>query len=248
MELVSIITPSYNSSRFVAQTIESVLKQTYGNWELLITDDCSQDETVEIIRSFADRDSRIRLFPLKKNVGAAEARNNSLAHARGRYIAFLDSDDLWYPEKLERQLVFMREKGCAFSVTYYDTITEEGSPLGRIVRAPRRFGYRRYLRNTVIGCLTVVIDREQVGDFRMPDIRSSHDMALWLIIMRRGYEVYTLEAVLASYRLVSTSNTAKKWKAAKDVWRVYREYEKLSLWYSAYNFMGYTLNAVWKRL
>lgn len=246
--MVSIITPSYNSERYIAETIESVLAQTYTNWELLITDDCSKDDTIKIVRRYAGKDPRIKLFALEKNVGAASARNVSLDNASGRYIAFLDSDDTWRPDKLRRQLEFMTENGYAFSCSDYSTMNHDGTPTGKTMKMPRSLSYRQYLRNTAIGCLTVVIDRQKTGDFRMPVIKTSHDMALWLLIMRRGFKAYALNEDLASYRLLSTSNSAKKWKAAKDVWRVYRQIENLGVIYSCFNFCGYAANAILKRI
>lgn len=248
MELVSIITPSYNSSHYITETINSVLSQSYTNWELLITDDCSRDNTVEIIQQFAVSDSRIKLFVMERNLGAAAARNNSICRASGRYIAFLDSDDVWMPDKLEKQIAFMQSGGYAFSMTDYSLMDVDGRPLDKVMRMPESMTYRQYLRNTAIGCLTVVIDKEMTGDFRMPDIRTSQDMALWLDILKRGFKVYALKETLASYRLVPTSNSAKKWNAVKDVWRVYRQIEKLNIVYSVYNFCGYALHAVLKRL
>lgn len=247
-DLVSIIMPSYNSAKFIAQSIESVIRQTEPNWELLITDDCSQDETAAVVARYAASDPRIRFSALERNAGPAEARNHSLNRARGRYIAFLDSDDLWYERKLEKQLAFMRQNGYAFTATDYDTIREDGSPLNRVVRMPAAIDYRHYLRNTIIGCLTVLIDRKQVGAFTMPSIRSSQDMALWLAIMRRGFVAHGLNETLSTYRLVANSNTAKKWKAARHVWHVYRRCEHLSLVRSAYCFVGYAINAALKRI
>lgn len=244
--LVSIIMPSYNASRFITESIKSVIVQTYQNWELLIADDCSKDSSVEVIKKIIDKDQRIKLFSLLKNVGAAAARNVAIEHANGQYIAFLDSDDVWEPEKLERQLAFMKENKYAFTYSEYYVMEEDGKKTGSFIRIPSSLSYRQYLRNTIIGCLTVVIDRNIVGDFRMPLIKSSHDMALWLLIMKRGYKAYGIKEVLAGYRLVSTSNTAKKWKAAKDVWRVYRKIEHLSVLFSA--FCGYVFNAVIKRM
>ena len=246
--LVSIIMPSYNASRFITESIKSVIVQTYQNWELLIADDCSKDSSVEVIKKIIDKDQRIKLFSLLKNVGAAAARNVAIEHANGQYIAFLDCDDVWEPEKLERQLAFMKENKYAFTYSEYYVMEEDGKKTGSFIRIPSSLSYRQYLRNTIIGCLTVVIDRNIVGDFRMPLIKSSHDMALWLLIMKRGYKAYGIKEVLAGYRLVSTSNTAKKWKAAKDVWRVYRKIEHLSVLFSAFCFCGYVFNAVIKRM
>lgn len=240
--------PSYNASRFIAKSINSVLLQTYSDWELLIVDDCSRDNSVEIARKFADIDERVKIFSLEQNVGAAAARNVAIEQAKGQYIAFLDSDDVWNDNKLKKQLTFMKQNSYAFTFSDYYVMEEDGRRTGNIVRVPASLTYHQYLRNTIIGCLTVIIDRKRTGDFRMPLIKSSHDMALWLLIMKRGFKAYGMKEVLAGYRLVSTSNTAKKWKAAKDVWRVYRQIEKLSVWYAAYCFGGYALHAVWKRL
>ena len=248
MPLVSIITPLYNNERFVEETIRSVIAQSFTDWEMLITDDCSTDHSTSIVQQYADRDSRIHLIRLKNNSGAAAARNTSLRQAKGKYIAFLDSDDLWMPEKLEKQVQYMRQGQYAFTYTWYDTITEDGNPTGKTIRTPDSLTYHQYLRNTAIGCLTVMIDREQTGLFYMPDIRSSQDMALWLDILKRGLTAYCLPQSLSRYRLVGKSNSSNKWKAAKDVWKVYREIEHLNLLYSAFCFCGYALHAIVKRL
>ena len=246
--LVSIITPSYNSELFISETIKSVLAQSYTNWELLIVDDCSRDHSVAVVHAFMGMDERIKLFALKQNVGAAAARNIALEYSKGKYVAFLDSDDVWVPNKLEKQLAFMQKHNYAFTYSGYSVILESGLKTGQVIQVPASLTYRQYLCNTIIGCLTVVIDKSLTGDFRMPLIKSSHDMALWLLIMKRGFKAYGINEELASYRLVSTSNTAKKWKAAKDVWRVYRKIESLSVYYSVYCFCGYAINAVLKRL
>lgn len=246
--LVSIITPSYNSSKFIEETIQSVLAQTYTEWELLITDDCSTDKTVEIVERYVAQDSRIKLFVLEQNSGAATARNNSLAKAKGKYIAFLDSDDLWYPQKLAKQLSYMEEHNCAFTFSNYALINENGLDINKIIRVPKKVTYHRYLRNTIIGCLTVMIDKEKVGDFYMPNIPTSQDMATWLSIMKKGVVAYGIPKVLAQYRLVEHSNSAKKIKASRDVWRVYRDIEHLPYVYALFCFFGYAINAIVKRL
>ena len=240
--------PSYNAAEFIAASIQSVIDQTYSNWELLITDDCSKDDTVKIVEQYLVKDNRIKLFSTGKNSGPACARNKSLENATGKYIAFLDSDDIWVSNKLEMQINFMTEKNIAFSFSSYSIMKEDGIQTGNTINVPKVIGYYGYLFNTIIGCLTVVIDREKTGNFMMPNIRSSQDMALWLLIMKRGFKAYGLQEPLAYYRLVSTSNTAKKWKAAKDVWKVYREIEHLNPIYSAVCFIGYAINAIIKRL
>ena len=224
--------PSYNAAKFIAASIQSVIGQTYRNWELLITDDCSKDDTVKIVEQFLEKDNRIKLFSTGKNSGPACARNKSLENATGKYIAFLDSDDIWVSNKLETQIQFMIEKNIAFSFSSYSVIKEDGTPTGNTINVPKVIGYHGYLRNTIIGCLTVIIDREKTGNF----------------IMKRGFKAYGLQNTLACYRLVSTSNTSKKWKAAKDVWKVYREIEHINPIYSAICFIGYAINAIIKRL
>ncbi len=240
--------PSYNAAKFIAAAIQSVIVQTYTNWELLITDDCSKDNSMTIAKDFAQTDPRIKVFSTKKNSGAAITRNISIRHAQGKYIAFLDSDDTWEPNKLETQIKFMEDNNIAFSFSNYAIMKEDGTALEKTIKAPKAIGYHGYLRNTIIGCLTVIIDKEKTGYFEMPNIKSSQDMALWLLIMKRGFKAYGLQTTLAHYRLVSTSNTAKKWKAAKDVWKVYREIEHINPLYSAICFMGYAINAIIKRL
>lgn len=248
MNKVSIIMPSYNAANFIAASIQSVIEQTYSNWELLITDDCSKDDTINIIKKFQEIDNRIQLFSTGNNSGAAAARNISLQNATGKYIAFLDSDDIWVSNKLETQLKFMIEKNIAFSFSSYSVMKEDGTPTGNTINVPRVIGYHGYLRNTIIGCLTVIIDREKTGNFLMPNIKTSEDMALWLDIMKRGYKAWGLQIPLAQYRVVSNSLTSKKWKEAKYVWKVYREIEHINPIYSTICFVGYVINAIIKRL
>lgn len=240
--------PSYNAAKFIAASIQSVIEQTYNNWELLITDDCSKDDTVKIVEQFLEKDNRIKLFSTGKNSGPACARNKSLENATGKYIAFLDSDDIWGSNKLETQLKFMIEKNIAFSFSSYSVMKEDGTPTGNTINVPKVIGYHGYLRNTIIGCLTVIIDREKTGNFLMPNIKTSEDMALWLDIMKRGYKAWGLQIPLAQYRVVSNSLTSKKWKEAKYVWKVYREIEHINPIYSTICFVGYVINAIIKRL
>lgn len=223
-----------------------MIAQTYTNWEMLIVDDYSADNSLQILKKYNDK--RIQLIELDKNVGASESRNVAIRKAKGKYIAFLDSDDLWEPQKLEKQISFMETEGIAFSFSTYQPMSDDESKLYSIIHAPKIVTYSSYLKKTIIGCLTVVIDREKTGGFEMPNIRSSHDMALWLLIMRRGFDAYGLDENLARYRIVSTSNTANKWRAAKDVWKVYRQFEKLSFFYSIWCFLNYAFNAIIKRI
>ena len=246
--LVSIITPSYNSERFISDTINSVIEQTYDNWELIIVDDASYDQTPKIIKRFLSKESRIKAIFLKENIGPSEARNQAIRIAKGRFIAFLDSDDLWLPNKLDAQINYMITNSVGFSFTSYIQISEDGLNHLKEIHAPARINYNSYLKNTIIGCLTVVLDKRIVGDFEMPKIRSSHDMALWLMILKQGFVAHGIGITLAKYRLVSTSNTENKLKSMYDVWRVYRDFEKLNLIFSLYNFINYIYNAIKKRL
>jgi len=244
---VSIITPTHNSN-YIDETVKSVKDQTFPNWEMIIVDDCSTDKTVERIKPYIEKDKRIKLIKLEKNVGAAEARNIALRLAKGKFIAFLDSDDLWKPEKLKIQYNFMVEKDCAFSFGNYCRITEDGKKVINEIKVPEKINYSGLLRNTIIGTLTVMINREKTGYFEMPIINSSHDFALWLQILKNGFNAYGIQQSLAYYREVASSNTAKKWKAAKDVWVVYRKIEKINSLYSIYFFSNYVLNAIKKRI
>ena len=246
--LVSVITPSYNSSKFIDECVNSVISQSYTNWELLIVDDCSDDCSKELLLDFERRDERIQVIFLDNNIGAANARNVAILKAKGKYIAFLDSDDSWDSQKLYKQISFMIKNEIAFSYTSYQSISENGLDIIRVINAPYKMSYNNYLKNTIIGCLTVVIDKEMVGDFEMPSIRSSHDMALWLLIMKRGFDAYGLNENLANYRIVSTSNSSSKLDAANDVWRVYRQFERLSFFYSTWCFLNYAFNAVIRRI
>ena len=246
--LVSVITPSYNSSKFIDECVNSVISQSYTNWELLIVDDCSDDCSKELLLDLERRDERIQVIFLDNNIGAANARNVAILKAKGKYIAFLDSDDSWDSQKLYKQISFMIKNEIAFSYTSYQSISENGLDIIRVINAPYKMSYNNYLKNTIIGCLTVVIDKEKVGDFEMPSIRSSHDMALWLLIMKRGFDAYGLNENLANYRIVSTSNSSSKLDAANDVWRVYRQFERLSFFYSTWCFLNYAFNAVIRRI
>ncbi|HIF9310836.1 TPA: glycosyltransferase family 2 protein [Photobacterium damselae] len=247
--LVSIIMPSFNSEKTVGKSIVSVLNQTYHNWELLITDDCSNDKTAKIINRYLEKDSRIKIYINDSNSGAALSRNQSINNAQGNYITFLDSDDLWYPEKLEKQIKFMQDNKLAFSYTSYDLINESGDKLNKVVKSVSSINFNGYMKNTIIGCLTVMIDRSKVKPFLMPNLRSSHDMALWGDIMRNNdIKAYGMPDVLSSYRLVSTSNTANKKKAAKEVWKVYRDYFKFNIIISSWFFVHYAINAILKRI
>ena len=175
------------------------------------------------------------------------ARNYAINKASGRYIAFLDSDDIWLPNKLKVQLDFMKFNNYSFVFSSYQVISENNSNIINEILVPKKISYNQYLKNTIIGCLTLVIDKTYYKGLQMPDLRSSHDMALWLDLLREGKSAFGIQQPLAQYRLVKSSNTSNKFKAIYDVWRVYRNYEGFSFFYSLYNFVFYLFNAIKKR-
>ena len=246
-ELVSIITPCYNSEKFLDECISSVLNQTYQNWEMLIIDDNSSDNSSILINSYSKKDERIKPLYLNDNIGAAMARNKAISKAKGKYLAFLDSDDVWLPKKLEVQTNFMKKNNCSFVFSSYSVISENEKP-NYTISVPETITYKRYLKNTIIGCLTVMLDKEKFKKIEMPNLRSSHDMALWLNLLKQEKYAYGIAQDLAIYREHKSSNTSNKFRAIYDVWNVYRKHEKLNLFYSIYNFVFYAINAFIKRL
>lgn len=197
-ELVSIIMPSYNTGDFISQSIESVLKQTYKNWELLIVDDCSTDNTFQVIRPFL-HDSRIKIYKGNSNHGAAICRNKGLKEAKGRWIAFLDSDDLWTPDKLEKQIKFMKKNNYHFSYTNYEEVDSDGNRTGITISGPKKITRTGFFNYCWPGCLTVVYDKETTGLIQIVNIRKNNDYALWLKVSRTT-DCYLLNECLAKYR------------------------------------------------
>jgi teichuronic acid biosynthesis glycosyltransferase TuaG len=243
--LVSIVTPAYNAERYLADTIESVLAQTYSLWELHVVDDCSRDRTRSVVEAYAARDARVRMIRLSSNSGPAMARQAAVEAARGRYVAFLDSDDLWLPAKLDRQLSFMAHTGAALSFTAFRRISLDGGRVGRIIHVPARLAYERLLGHTAIATSTAIIDRALAGPFRM--VKTYYDdFALWLEITRRGFAAYGLDEDLMRYRVVGGSVSRNKGRSAMMVWRTYREVEGLGLARASWSFARYAFNAVRK--
>lgn len=243
--LVSIITPSYNSLRFIEDSVRSVLNQSYTNFELIIVDDCSKDNSWLPIQELAKQDNRIHTYQLQKNSGAAMARNFGIQKANGKYLAFLDSDDLWDENKLEKQVQFMQENNYVFSFTNYRMIDEEGVALNKVVECPKVIDYKQLLKNTTIGCLTVMLDIEKLGKVNMPNLQPE-DTALWLKILRNNEKAYCIQETLASYRVVGNSASSNKLKVAKKMWIVYRQSEKIGKLESSWYFINYAWNAVKK--
>ena len=246
---ISIIVPVYNAQEFLEETIASVQSQQETDWELLLVDDCSTDDSREIIQRCADRDSRIRLVKQKENHGAAAARNRGIEEAEGRYIAFLDADDLWKEERLSAELRFMQEKDAGFVFSGYEFADEKGIGTGKIVKVPETLNYRQALKNTTIFTSTVLFDVEKIPKelIRMPLVKSE-DTATWWNILRQGYIAYGLDENLVLYRRSVGTLSSNKLEAIRRIWNLYRKVEKLSLAYSLYNFVFYAIRAVLRRV
>lgn len=244
-EKVSVIMPAYNASKFIEKSIESVRSQTYSNWELLIADDGSSDHSVDIIKRFSNKDQRIKLVEIKNNNGAANARNEAIKKSNGRYLAFLDSDDLWAPEKLKKQVEFMKVREIGFSFTNYRMISEDGHEMDRFVICPEKVTYEDLLKNTIIGCLTVIIDKNKISDVAFPNVKPE-DTALWLSILRQGHAAYCLQEDLAMYRVVKGSVSSNRLKAAMKFWMVLRKGENLNFLHASRCFTNYSFSAVLK--
>lgn len=232
-KIVSVIMPTYNCGEFIAESIRSVQAQSYENWELWITDDHSTDNTAAVVEPFLE-DSRIHYIYMQENGGPAKARNEALRLAQGDYIAFLDSDDIWCPDKLERQLAFMQEKKCFFSCTGYRKMDEAGHALGTVILPHSVAGYwKTFFLSNPIGNSTVIYDRLHFGDRQVPLIRKRNDFALWLQILRDGDACYGLEDVLMDYRVRKQSVSSNKLGLAKYHWELYRHVEKRGVLISA---------------
>ena len=250
-QLVSIIVPVYNVEKYITETMDCVIRQTYPLWELLLVEDGSSDNTVSVIEEYLKKteEKRIRLICQPSNMGAARARNRGLQEARGRYIAYLDADDLWEPEKLEKELAFMEEKNAAFAFTGYEFADERGKGLGKVVHVPATLTYKEALKNTTIFTTTVMFDTAKIEKtmLEMPVIKSE-DTALWWKVLRNGYVAYGLDENLVKYRRVGKSLSSNKLVAIKRIWNLYRKAEGLSIPYSCYNFCFWAVRAVLRRV
>lgn len=238
--LVSIITPTWNCARFICESISSVQAQTYQNWEMIISDDCSTDDTKEVIAPYLESDSRIKYICNPKNSGAAITRNNALKMAKGKWIAFLDSDDLWHPEKLEKQVRFMVENGYHFSYTEYVEMDENGCETGVLISGPKHVGRRGMYNFCWPGCLTVMYDREYVGLIQIADIKKNNDYAMWLKVCHKA-DCHLLAEPLAKYRRGRVGSISTHGYASLMKWHYKLFYEAngnnvlYSLWLTAWN-------------
>lgn len=247
-DLVSIIMPAYGSAKYISDSIHSVQFQTYPNWELLITNDCSPDNLEEVVANFIKADPRIKYFCLPTNSGPAAARNKSISHSQGCYLAFLDSDDCWTPSKLEIQLSFMKTNHFPFTFTDYQRMDTEGNLYDFVNSCPAKVNYKAILKDTCITTSTVMLDRHHIPVIKLSEGWGYDDYVLWLDILKQGIEAHCLRENLVHYRVMEKSVSSNKLRAAKWVWNIYRKHEKLGLLPSSMYLLHYAKNAFLKRI
>lgn len=246
---VSVITPVYNCEKYIGETIESALSQTYQDIEIILVDDCSTDKSSEIIEDYVKRyPNKIVYHKQEKNMGAAVARNTALDIAKGRYVAFLDSDDLWHPEKIEKQLWLMKKNDVAICYAAIEMINEENNLIKEKRKVKERVDYKFLLKNTMIATSSVVINRDITGDFQMPLVRSGQDYATWLSLMRNGLNAYGINEVLVEYRVRRNSLSSSKLKSIKQVWSIQTKQESIPKFFAAFHLCCFVCNAFKKYL
>lgn len=244
--LVSIITPMYNSEKYIGITIESALNQTYKDWEMIIVDDCSSDNSPKIVKEYAKNDERIKYIKTDSNKGVSNARNIALKMANGQFISFLDSDDIWDEDKLKKQVDFMKKNNCTISFTAYELIDENNEKLNKIINVPKTVDYNTLLKGNILGCLTVMIDKSKLDfEIKMSGVRHE-DYVLWLSILKKGHIAYGINEVLAEYRKSITSLSGNKIKSAIWTWKIYRNIEQIPLYKCIYYFIHYGINGIKK--
>lgn len=247
MTKISIITPCFNSEKYLRYTIDSVISQTYSDWELILINDKSQDGTLKIIKDYMEHDERIRLVDLKENGGIANARNSGIEISTGEYIAFLDSDDLWDANKLEAQLHFMKSNGAYLSHCAYRKINSDGIIINKAIPVSQKIGYNKMLKHNEIGCLTAMYNSQTLGKRYFKDI-GHEDYVYWLDLLKGSLHSYGLETVLASYRVHRNTTSSNKIRAARFTWNIYRNVEGFSFYKSIYYFINYSFRALKKYL
>lgn len=249
MIVVSIIMPYYNAANYIFETVDSVVSQTYKDWELIIVDDCSPDpETSEVLDRVAAIDSRIKILKAERNGGAGIARNLGIKAAQGRYIAFCDSDDWWYPTKLEEQLKFMVDNGYEFTCTWYEDANEKLEPYYTMKQSPKN-SYKSLIAGCNIGTPGVIFDTQRIGKRYMPNLRRAEDWGLWQIILRDVDYLYTYPKALWKYRHIPGSETSNKWKQMKAVISMYKQVLGFSaLKATVFGFFVFLPNNIWKKL
>lgn len=234
--LVSIVMPTYNCGKYIAKSIDSVLLQTLDDWELQIVDDCSTDNTVEVLQPYLEKYSQIRYYKLPQNGGPAVARTEAIKRASGKYVAFLDSDDLWYPTKLEKQIQFMKNTKSSFSCTAYECMNDDGESLHYALFPPQKISYAKCIRlSNPIGNLTAMYNQEELGKFEVPMIKKRNDFALWLQILKKTPYCAGMQEILGTYRVGRKGSvSSNKLKQSKYHWQLYHEIEKHSALQSLY--------------
>ena len=245
--VVSVITGAYNCSAYVGEAYDSLCQQSFSDWEWIVVDDASTDGTLGMLESIANNDARVRILVNKTNLGAAGSRNRALGEANGQFLAFLDADDRWLPEKLTRQLDFMRSKNALASFTAYRVISSDGSSTGKIIDESEKheISYTQALRKrATIGCSTVMLAKAVAKDYLMPNLRTGQDYAYWLKLMRSGILFHHYSVPLTEYRITPNSISRNKVRKAMRQWEIYRKVEKLSFLYAAWNFCFYAIRAV----
>ena len=245
--LVTIITPCYNSADFIKATINSVLEQTYTNWELIIVDDKSKDNSCEVIEEYTKQHSKISLIKLAQNGGVSNARNVGLQEAKGKYIAFLDSDDIWMKEKLAKQVSFMEERSLPMTFCAYNRIDEAGEIISRKIEVPKSVNYHQLLSHNVIIFSTSLTLKSAIADTKFKKL-GHEDWIFWLDIFKKPFSGYGINEPLVLYRIRQGSVSSNKLKVIGFTWKIYRESEKLGLFQSIYHFVNYAFATVWKRL
>ncbi|WP_317946493.1 glycosyltransferase family 2 protein [Carnobacterium maltaromaticum] len=244
-EKVSVVMPIYNPDYQIVESIRSVLEQSVSGIELFLIDDASTVDYFHYIKEFLKLDN-VYFIRLSKNLGPAAARNKGIEKSTGRYVAFIDADDSWEKDKLAYQLASFSEKDIALSFSEYEVIKIDGQT--KHVQVPLYITYHGLLKNTIIGCSTVVIDRKKTGPFFMPDIRGGEDTATWLNLLRKGYRAKGIKEILVHYRIKEDSFSRNKWKMLTRTWRMYRKTQYLSRCQTSYYFSYYVVNAIKKRI
>lgn len=243
--LVSVVMPAYNAEKYIGQAIESVQKQTYTNWELIVVDDCSTDNTYEIVKEYSQKDFRIKLLKNQKNQGVSYTRKNGVEASAGEWIAFLDSDDAWHHEKLEKQLVCQKQYGAKLVFTASAFMNSEGKRLDWVLHVPQVIGYRKLLKQNLISNSSVLIEKKSYLECAVLADDIHEDFACWLKFLRQGNQAYGVGEPLLIYRLSATSKSGNKLKAAKMNWKTYRIIG-LNNVQSAYYMMWYVVNSIFK--
>ena len=242
-KMVSVIIPVYNAEKYIGKTIESVINQTYTDIEIVLVDDCSKDNSSQIIKEYMKKHTNIVFYLQEKNAGVAVARNKALELAKGRFVAFIDSDDLWYHDKIEKQLELMKNKNAAICFTAIEMIDEDGQVVKQKRNVLEKVDYKFLLKNTMLATSSVIIDRNRTEKFEMPLVRSGQDYATWLLLMRHGIIAYGINEVLVKYRRSAQSLSSNKFKSIKQVWNTQTKNEKINILSATYNSFCFAINA-----